>query len=111
MEFCKQCGKLLPMKNEENKAIVSCSCGSLNVLARETAFEEKQKKKPHRSSEVLHDNSAEDLSGFPHKCRKCGHGFAEVKEMGIFYGDEAGVYLFKCKKCGYTERQADGTGN
>ena len=35
------------------------------------------------------------------------YSYAEVKDLGIFYSDETGVQLFKCKKCGYTERQGN----
>jgi len=31
--------------------------------------------------------------------------------LGASYSDEADVYLFQCKKCGFVERQADGSGN
>ena len=88
-----------------------CSCGNKQLIRAEetTNFEEKQKQKEARSSEVV--EKKHDLGGFPHTCGKCGYGECEVHELGVFYGDEAGVYLFKCKKCGYSERQSDGTGN
>ena len=111
MQFCNNCGKILPINNELKPSNIICSCGSINNLNKETSFEEKQKIKEKRNSEVFHDTSKTDLDGFPHLCKKCGHNFSEVRDLGCFYGDEAGVYLFKCKKCGYTERQSDGTGN
>lgn len=88
-----------------------CSCGNKKLIREDETInaEETQPKKDLRSSEVLSEKH--DTSGFPHICSKCGHGECEVIELGVFYGDEVGVYLFKCKKCGYSERQSDGTGN
>ena len=91
--------------------IIQCNCGYFEKVEKEheTMFEEKMPKPIERGKGAVENKH--DLSGFPHTCRKCGHGEAEAIELGVFYGDEAGVYLFKCKKCGYSERQSDGTGN
>ncbi len=110
MLFCK-CGKLMEVGGEGIR-MAHCSCGFKQLISAgdgENSFEEKQKLKEKRSSEVVEHKH--DLGGFPHTCGKCGYGECEVIELGVFYGDEAGVYLFKCKKCGYSERQSDGTGN
>ncbi|MEK6918162.1 MAG: hypothetical protein AABW51_04400 [Nanoarchaeota archaeon] len=49
--------------------------------------------------------------GFPHKCKKCEHDFAEVIDLGVSYSDESSVLLFRCKKCSHVERDAFGTSN
>ena len=53
----------------------------------------------------------ENKEGFPHTCKKCGHSESEVHDLGAQYSDESNIYLFKCMKCGFVERQADGSGN
>jgi len=109
MIFCK-CGKLMEIR-EDGLRMAVCSCGFKQVIGMGDTinFEEKQKQKPAREGGVVEQKH--DLGGFPHTCSKCGYGECEVHELGVFYGDEAGVYLFKCKKCGWSERQSDGTGN
>jgi DNA-directed RNA polymerase subunit M/transcription elongation factor TFIIS len=110
MKFCKNCGKGLFINNPETN-IVQCSCGYIEKIERghDVGFEEKIPQKAEIGKGAVTEKH--DLHGFPHICKKCSHGEAEAIELGVFYGDEAGVYLFKCKKCGYTERQSDGTGN
>lgn len=112
MEFCPRCGRMMKLglefKGTEQRNISTCSCGFAKNFESKT-IEENVPQKEKRSSEVVTEKH--ETRGFPHKCKKCGFGEAEVLELGVFYGDEAGVYLFKCKKCGYTERQSDGTGN
>lgn len=109
MEFCPICKRILSLKTENDKIIGLCSCGFKRTDLTQLSFTEEIRKKEQVGKEVAED--IKDLSGFPHKCRKCDHDSADVRDLGIFFGDEAGVYLFKCKKCGYTERQSDGTGN
>jgi DNA-directed RNA polymerase subunit M/transcription elongation factor TFIIS len=113
MIFCK-CGKLMEVNENNSKnfgsvKVAYCICGEKKIIGEEISFEENRPKKEARSSEVV--EKKHDLGGFPHICSKCGYGECEVHELGVFYGDEAGVYLFKCKKCGWSERQSDGTGN
>ncbi len=53
----------------------------------------------------------ESMSGFPHTCKKCGYEECEITDLGAQYADESNIYLYRCKKCQYVERQADGSGN
>jgi 8-oxo-dGTP pyrophosphatase MutT (NUDIX family)/Zn ribbon nucleic-acid-binding protein len=71
-------------------------------------FSEKTKK-IEKGEGILENNN--EISGFPHKCPKCGHDEADVVDLGAPYSDESNIYLFKCKKCGHVKRQADGSGN
>jgi len=88
MEFDKETGKIIQDKLE---------------------FEEKTKKKSKVGEGVASQDK--DLGGFPHICKKCGWEFAEVRDLGIGWSDESAVHIFRCKKCGHTERHAEGTGN
>ncbi|MFH1308183.1 MAG: hypothetical protein ABIH72_05000 [archaeon] len=107
MPICKKCGKLLKIFREGEKIIGKCICGFEKEVS--MTFNDNIIKKTEKGKGVI--DKKKDFSGFPHTCKKCGHSFSDVTDMGTFYGDEANVYLFTCKKCGYIERQADGTGN
>ena len=106
MEFCLDCGK--PLKIENNTAV--CSCGFKKQVNPVTTSEKITK--PEEKGEGVADktNSGEG-KGFPHQCKKCGYGFADVVDLGVFYSDESNIYLFKCKKCSHTERDAYGCSN
>ena len=69
----------------------------------------KRKEKEQRGSGII---TEEPLSGgFPHICKKCGYGECDVVDLNPPYSDESNIYLYRCKKCFFVERQADGTGN
>lgn len=105
MEFCKRCGKLLKIK--ENKA--ECNCGFSKASDSKVSSTEKIRKSKKRGKGIA--KKERTRKGFPHECKKCGHQYSEVTDLGAPYSDEANVYLFKCNKCGYVEREAYGTGN
>ena len=110
MHFCPKCGKIATVvKDGLNRITCSCGFSKLILEGEDVIVEENMPKRVERGTGAV--EKKHDLGGFPHDCKKCGHGEAEAIELGVFYGDEAGVYLFKCKKCGYSERQSDGTGN
>src|SRR3989344_2822010 len=101
MYFCKECGKMLELEKETNRG--KCSCGFATNLP-EMHFS-KTKEKDEIGSGIL----KEDLSsnGFPHTCKKCGYGECDVVDLGPPVSDESSVYLYRCKKCKFVERQAD----
>ncbi|MFA5993300.1 MAG: hypothetical protein WC796_06345 [Candidatus Pacearchaeota archaeon] len=108
MEFCDNCGKLLIVKK-----VGSCSCGFSKEITKELVVSE-QIQKVRKKGEGIIDSENEnrkEMEGFPHDCKKCGHGEASVSEVKTGYSDEADIYIFKCKKCGFVERQADGCSN
>jgi DNA-directed RNA polymerase subunit M/transcription elongation factor TFIIS len=110
MEFCDKCGKPLQTRkdNEMDILIGYCSCGFKKLIAYNKSYSDIQKKKEIGKGVLEKQESTE---GFPHVCKKCGFDKADVVELGIPYSDESAVFLFKCKKCSYVERQSDGTGN
>lgn len=91
MEFCPNCGK--PIDIETKK----CGCESKKILS----FKEKIKKEKKGEGILREDKSKK---GFPNKCKKCGCKYSDVIDLGSSYSDEANVSLYKCKKCGYVER-------
>lgn len=50
---------------------------------------------------VANDNIHE---GEIHICKKCGYDKAELIDLGERNTNENGVYIFKCLKCGHSER-------
>jgi len=112
MDFCDNCGKLLGLgKDFSGSAAVRCTfCGEGKILGEVKVSEIKVFKES--VGEGVLDQAEHDLSeGFPHICKKCGHGEADVHDWGIGYSDESSIHFFRCKKCGFIERQSDGTGN
>ena len=107
--FCKLCGRILETKSINKKIIGTCSCGFTIALDGEFSISEKIQKKDEIGEGVIAEDKS--LKGFPHDCSKCGYCGCEVFDLGAFYSDESNVYLYKCKKCGHVERQADGTSN
>jgi len=103
--FCKSCGKILPLK-EDDKAKV-CSCGFANEVS-DVSFSQKGERKEKIGTGIYKETKE---PGFPHTCKKCGHEECDISDLGVFYGDESNIYLYKCQKCGYVERQADGNSN
>jgi len=108
-KFCPNCGKLLHIKNEDGKKTGKCTCGFTKETDLEIAFTEKSRKIEERGEGVR--EGKDNLVKFPHVCKKCGYAQAEVIDLGAPYSDESNIYLFMCGKCGYVERQADGSSN
>jgi len=101
LKFCPNCKKIIMQTG-------NCTCG-YEIKEFSLQITEHQKPKDKRSNEILLEEKI--TQGFPHMCQKCGHNEAEVIDVGVSVSDEAGIYLFKCIKCGYVERQADGSCN
>lgn len=106
IEFCPKCGKILQIVEKPRENIGLCSCGYIK-LNLDLGSNEKVKENPLLGQGVVKENN--DLEGFPHDCPKCGHNMADVTDLGAPYSDESNIYLFKCKKCKYVYRQADGS--
>lgn len=103
--FCPVCNKLLQIKSENGNNIAFCTCG----FKRFSGVELEASEKTHsnlRQQGVATDNNSE---GITHICKKCGNDKAEIIDLGERMNNESSVYIFKCLKCGYSERQS-GTG-
>lgn len=106
--FCELCGNLLAIKNENEKYIGKCSCGFTKEIESGISFSDKSQKKNEIAGGIF---VKADTIGFPHKCKKCNHEQCDIWDLGAQYSDESNIYLYKCKKCGFVERQADGSSN
>jgi len=109
MHFCKDCDKLLKLEEKDGKLYALCSCGSNQIVEEQIVTSERQERKPRIGRGIAQQENS--LDGFPHICSKCGYDKADITDLGAPYGDESNIYLLKCKKCGHTERQTDGTSN
>ncbi len=105
--FCDTCGKPMKTTTENNEKKWKCICGFIKNHEGDVISVEKISKK--QVGEGVFPN--EKREGFPHKCKKCGHGKADVDTISAFYSDESDISLYRCQKCGHVERQTDGTGN
>lgn len=108
LEFCPDCGNILLIRIDEFRIIGSCRCGFFKEIEKGFLPSEKQVYSEKGKGVFEKEMGAE---GFPHKCGKCGYEEAEVYDLGASYSDESNIYLFKCKKCGYVGREAEGSGN
>jgi len=94
--FCPVCSKLLI----SNEGGLKCICG---YISQEIIGTEENSIKPSLKGEGFVEDKNE-LATFPNTCKKCGHDQAQVIELGVWFGDEAGVVRYKCGKCGYTSQ-------
>jgi len=110
--FCDKCGTLLKIEvNESGVLTGSCICGFTKERHYHVITSEKIKKKEEVGKGISKEKDEDGGEGFPHKCKKCGYGECTIFQIGAPYADESDIYLYKCRKCKFIERQADGTGN
>ena len=106
---CDKCNALIALEEKDGQLWELCNCGRNKFVEKKIITSEKGK-----TQEKLGEGIAEEdktLEGFPHICGKCSYNQADITDLGAPYGDESNIYLYKCKKCGHTERQTDGTSN
>jgi DNA-directed RNA polymerase subunit M len=99
--FCDKCGKIMNIENN----IAKCSCGFERVLEEGIHVSENIKQTPEIGKGFVKDKN--ELATFPHLCKKCGYDKAQLIELGVWFGDEAGVIRYKCGKCGYIEQDKE----
>lgn len=107
IKFCDICGGILkPLKVETGETVGICKCGYMDMGF---SLEYSQENK----IEVIGEGVSKPFMGvaYPHKCKKCGHEESDAEIVLASYSDESDVYLYRCRKCKFTERQADGTSN
>lgn len=101
--FCKTCGRLLVPKKTEYGKWMSCPEGhsqpKLNQDSNQTIS-----KNINQAKKITVADDKNILAVFDHKCKRCGYGKAEMREIGSFYSDEDAVVKMKCGKCGFVEQ-------
>ncbi len=113
MHFCEKCGKIMGVNKQMGLSMAICICGNYKQVSSDIVMKDKPSAKKDIGKGVLNANvnPEEKDEGFPHTCPKCNHEEADVKDLGAFISDESNIFLFKCRKCGYVYRQADGCSN
>ena len=101
LEFCPMCKGLLFFKKEGDKNVGYCSCGF-----KRTAVELSSSEFNKNKIDELEIAQADDAKGFTHKCPKCGSDSSELIELGEILNSEKSVCLYKCKNCGYVDRES-----
>jgi DNA-directed RNA polymerase subunit M/transcription elongation factor TFIIS len=109
MQFCPRCGRPLIFDEEIDDLFCICKCGNKVIIRKYLEASEIQEEKQLRGEGFVEDVLVN--ADFPHVCRKCNHDKAQAIDIGASVSDEANIILYKCAKCGYVERQADGTCN
>jgi len=104
MEFCNKCGAIMRPEKDDKKFLL-CSCGNRKTTGRTVMTETMA---VHKDLEVIHD-TINPLAVYPHKCSKCGFGFAQLISKGVWYTDEDEVMEYVCGKCGLHEKITDGS--
>ncbi|MEI6732270.1 MAG: hypothetical protein WCK90_06355 [archaeon] len=107
MKFCDNCKSILKVHEENGKLIGVCQCGFKKEVD-SFIISDKSNKIELTGRKVFRDKKTK---GWPHLCKKCGHGECDITDLGAPYSDESNIYLYKCKKCKFVQRQADGTSN
>ena len=107
--FCDLCGRILNVQKIGEKKFAFCSCGFIKEIHRDIIGTEIETKQKEIGEGIV--IAKETKMGFPHKCKKCGFPYCEIYDLGASYSDEANIYLYQCKECGFVERQADGSSN
>jgi DNA-directed RNA polymerase subunit M/transcription elongation factor TFIIS len=108
--FCDLCGQILKIKSVENKIVALCDCGFSKEVTSFPIYSEQMKEKEVLGNGVMNENI--DINeGFFQICPKCGHDKCEIASIQPSYSDESDLTFYKCKKCNYVDRQADGSSN
>jgi DNA-directed RNA polymerase subunit M/transcription elongation factor TFIIS len=99
MQFCAQCGSLL----KSVAGTLQCSCGHRQDVSVYRIVERLE-----RPAEiVVVDRQVNSLAVHEHACARCGFTKAEILSKGTIVTDEDEFFMYRCGKCGYTEK-ADG---
>ncbi|MFH1668909.1 MAG: hypothetical protein ABIA62_03200 [Candidatus Woesearchaeota archaeon] len=102
--FCPKCKTILKRKKHENSVVMACeSCGFEKDAAGMKNIKDPKVKPDGKKFGVAEENYV--LAVHNHTCSKCGHDKAELIEQGVWYTDEDHVVLYRCGKCGSTERE------
>ena len=82
---------------------MSCPKGHSQPKMVEKGYDSEEKNK-NVGSKLEVSDGINHLAVYDYLCKKCGHGKAEMLEIGAFYSDEDNVVKMKCGKCGFVER-------
>lgn len=100
MDFCQSCGAMLTRMDEGS---LLCACGSRQQPKKATLRE----RMPQPQAIDVVDRQINPLATHDHACKRCGFPKAEILTKGTIVTDEDEFFMWRCGKCGYSEK-ADG---
>ena len=105
LKFCERCEALMNSRQEDGMIIFQCSsCGFVETVADASTLNVKETIISEKTRGEGVGESKNEFADYPNVCKKCGHGFAQILDLGIFISDEDNLILLKCGKCGHSER-------
>ncbi len=101
--FCTTCsGLLIPQKTPYGKWM-SCPEGHPQAELCQDV-EATVEENTQQMEKITASDGVNILAVHDHVCKKCGHGKAEIRDIGASYGDEDNVVRMKCGNCGLVEQ-------
>ena len=102
MEFCEKCGTRMKV---EKGYLICRKCGFKKKV-------ERNRKKLYLKQEmgktgivILNEKYKTSKYKLKHKCPFCGHDEAYVRYIPPRWGDEDGLTIYTCTKCGKSVRE------
>ena len=105
LQFCPVCKSLLLIKEENGKNIGYCKCGFKRMSGIELISEDKIADRNEIRAEGITNNSSISAE-VEHFCKHCKFNKAEVSEIAA---NESNIFIYKCLKCGNSEREIQGS--
>lgn len=97
--FCPKCGSILIPKKEEDKTILSCSCGYKSEDEGGGKIKERIKGRVSKVDIVEDKEKYETLPKMRAECPKCHNNEAYFWEVQTRAADEPSTKFLKCTKC------------
>ncbi len=104
LQFCPVCKNLLQLRTEGDKNIGFCSCGFVRTSGIILEADDNSNKLVEKGSGSVDEK--QNTLGVERICKKCGYNQAEASEIAA---NEANIFIFKCLKCGFTDRETQGS--
>lgn len=104
IQFCPECKSILRPKKEEDKVIMTCSCGYTSDSKGSGSIKEKAKETA--DVEVV-DQDFETMPITKEECPKCKNKEAYYWLVQTRSADEAMTKFLRCTKCKHTWRDYD----
>ena len=103
LKFCQKCKSLMSPHKENGEDFLKClDCGFIEGMS-ELFLKTSEKIKKDEIGSGVKDNK-NIFATYSNICKKCGHGKAQILDLGIFYSDEDNLIMLKCGNCGFSEK-------
>ncbi len=93
-----------PVKRDGRVFYFCAPCGvEIRSDSLQKLTEKRQEPKEKKGEGVADERNV--LAVHKHTCSKCGYDKAEIIELGVWYTDEDHNVLYRCGRCGHTEKE------